>query len=102
MIAKPGPHRTRVGKRNQVTIPAAMLRELGVSPGQQVEISIDGEEGLRVTAVDDPLEKLRRFRQGLALAPVSTAEIVEMVHEARAVHAAEVAQKLERAVQESS
>src|SRR5688572_23981811 len=49
-------HRTRVGKRNQVTIPAAMLRELGVKPGDPVEISA-GEHRVTVTRADDPVSR---------------------------------------------
>lgn len=32
-------HTTRIGKRNQVTIPAQMLRDLGLGPGDRVDVT---------------------------------------------------------------
>lgn len=46
-------HVTRVGKRNQVTIPAAMLRSLGVSPGEEVEVRLGDEGDIHVSRADD-------------------------------------------------
>ncbi len=49
-------HTTRIGKRNQVTIPAAMLRRLGVGPGDTVEVDdTDGEVTLR--KAEDPIAR---------------------------------------------
>lgn len=49
-------HITRVGKRNQVTIPAAMLRSLGVAPGDRLQIS--GDDGvLKLKKAEDPVDR---------------------------------------------
>ena len=50
------PRRTRVGKRNQVTIPAAMLRRLGVAPGESVEVVEDGD-AITIRRADDALSR---------------------------------------------
>ena len=49
-----------MGKRNQITIPAAMLRELGVAPGEQVEISV-AEGSIAVTKAEDPVDRALGF-----------------------------------------
>lgn len=49
-------HRTRVGKRNQVTIPAAVLRRMGLRPGDLVEIR-DDEDGVSVVKAEDPISR---------------------------------------------
>jgi AbrB family looped-hinge helix DNA binding protein len=53
-------HRTRVSKRNQVTIPAEMLREIGVAPGEAVEVSENGDT-ITVRKAEDPIEAARGF-----------------------------------------
>src|SRR5688572_21653109 len=55
MIARP--RRTRIGKRNQVTLPAATLRRLGLQPGDTVEIR-DEESGVSIKKADDPISRL--------------------------------------------
>lgn len=49
-------HVTRVGKRNQVTIPVAMLRALGLGPGDRVELTFDCGE-VRVKKAEDPVAR---------------------------------------------
>ncbi len=50
------PRRTRVGKRNQVTIPAEMLRHLGVAPGEDVEV-IESDGSVTIRKADDPIAR---------------------------------------------
>jgi AbrB family looped-hinge helix DNA binding protein len=52
-IAK-GRHIRRIGKRNQVTIPADILEELHLGPGVEVEVTKEGR-GLRIRPVQDPI-----------------------------------------------
>ncbi len=73
---------TRVGKRNQVTIPAAMLRALGVAPGDRVEVS--GEDGvLSLRKAEDPFERLRQIAAEAGAPRLSDDEIVAAVAQAR-------------------
>ena len=51
------PRRTRIGKRNQVTLPAATLRRLGLRPGDAVEIQ-DEESRVSIRKADDPISRL--------------------------------------------
>jgi len=79
MIRKPS-HVTRVGKRNQVTIPAAMLRALGVAPGDQVEVT--GDDGvLSLRKAEDPFERLRQIAKEAGAPRLSNDEIVVAVRE---------------------
>jgi AbrB family looped-hinge helix DNA binding protein len=49
-------HITRVGKRNQVTIPVEMLRALGVGPGDRVEVSRD-DGVLSIRKAEDAVDR---------------------------------------------
>ena len=93
-------HVTRIGKRNQVTIPAAMLRKLGLAPGEQVEITVDEDRQLAVKKAEDPFERLRQFRESLGLPAASNEQLVETVHEARREHAVAAARKHQRTMSE--
>lgn len=91
MIAKRHSRITRVGKRNQVTIPAALLRELGVEPGDQVEVALKDDGAIGITRAMDPFERLRELREkfkrdhpSVPQGPFSDDEIEEMIREARA------------------
>lgn len=75
-------HITRIGKRNQVTIPAEMLRKLGLAPGDRVGVVLE-DDTILVEKSPDPFEALARFRAELALGPFSNDEIEEMIAEAR-------------------
>lgn len=50
------PRLTRVGKRNQVTIPAEILRDLEIVPGGHVEVSEEGGE-IRIRKAQDPIDR---------------------------------------------
>ncbi|MBA4179532.1 MAG: hypothetical protein C0506_02990 [Anaerolinea sp.] len=93
MIAKRASHRTRIGKRNQVTIPAALLRELGVVPGDLVEVSLDAQCNIAIAKALDPFERLAELRAefkrdhpGAPPAPSSDDELEGVIREARRVH----------------
>jgi AbrB family looped-hinge helix DNA binding protein len=75
-------HVTRIGKRNQVTIPAAMLRELGLAPGERVEVSIDEEGRLAVERVEDPVRRALGFLASARLPHLTDDELGEAVREA--------------------
>lgn len=55
-MIKKARHVTRVGKRNQVTIPAAMLRALDVAPGTFIEVAIEDGE-IRLSRMVDPVDR---------------------------------------------
>ena len=90
MIAKNHPHLTRIGKRNQVTIPVALLRELGVEPGDLVQVALD-DGGIGITRAKDPFERLRELREtfkrnhpSLPPSPATDEEFATVIREARA------------------
>ncbi len=92
-------HVTRVGKRNQVTIPAAMLRALGVAPGDRVEVS--GDDGvLSLRKAEDPFERLRRLRVRAGVPELSDEEIALAITEARLERARRAADRDAQVVQE--
>ena len=55
----------RVGPKGQVVIPKSMRDRLGISPGDEVDVSLDGTT-VRVEAVREPLV-LRGTLAGLGL-----------------------------------
>ena len=77
-----GRHVTRIGKRNQVTIPAAMLRKLGLAPGERVEITVDEAGRLEVAPVEDPVEKALGFLAPAGLPHLTDDELREAIREA--------------------
>ncbi|MEX1104077.1 MAG: AbrB/MazE/SpoVT family DNA-binding domain-containing protein [Dehalococcoidia bacterium] len=46
-------HSTRIGKRNQVTIPAATLRRMGLKPGDRVDVVEDEDGKVRLETLGD-------------------------------------------------
>lgn len=99
MIAKNRPHRTRIGKRNQVTIPAEMLRDLEIGPGDEVEVILSAQGSIGITKPMDPFERLRELRAEIRRlhpdvppAPESDEEFEEMIHEALREHAERAAE----------
>ena len=90
MIVRTRSRVTRVGKRNQVTIPAALLRELGVEPGDQVEVALKDDGAIGITKAVDPFERLRELRETLRRnhpclppGPANDEEFAAMIREAR-------------------
>ncbi len=75
-------HITRVGKRNQVTIPANMLRELGVGPGEQVEVS-QSNGALVLRKAGDPIARASGMLHDPARKPVSEEELAAVERQAR-------------------
>ena len=76
-------HVTRINKRNQVTIPAEMLHDLGLAPGDEVEVEeADGKLAVR-KAESAWVLKLRALREQDKLPRFSNEELVQLVHEAR-------------------
>lgn len=55
-MSPPNRHRTRIGKRNQVTIPAATLRRLGVGPGDHIDI-VDEDGTVRIEPLNDWIKR---------------------------------------------
>jgi AbrB family looped-hinge helix DNA binding protein len=53
-------HVTRINKRNQVTIPAEMLRDLGLEPGDEVEVEEAGGK-LAVTKLSRPAKTKQEY-----------------------------------------
>lgn len=75
-------HRARIGKRNTVTIPVAMLRDMGLKPGDLVVLRVEDGQ----IRIDNPLKQLERLVGSLAYPgmPVLTDEELEAaIHSAR-------------------
>lgn len=51
--------RTRVSRKNQVTIPVGVLEEAGLSAGETVEVEASGPGRVTVTRLDALLERYR-------------------------------------------
>jgi hypothetical protein len=66
--AKRHPGRTRLSRKNQVTIPVAALAEAQVRPGDELRVVADGRGRLVLIAVNDPLEDLIGSAPGLSAA----------------------------------
>lgn len=72
------PRRTRVGKRNQVTIPAEMLRHLGVAPGEDVEV-VEGDGSVTIRKADDPIARAYGMLHRPGEKPMDIEEINEII-----------------------
>ncbi len=76
-------HITKVGKRNQVTIPAAMLRELELAPGDGVILTAD-DGNIRIHSVETAI----KHASGLLYRPdnqvLTDEELEEDIRRARA------------------
>jgi AbrB family looped-hinge helix DNA binding protein len=59
---------TRVSRKNQVTLPAAALREAHIKPGDELRVTVDGRGRLVLTPMEDPLEALIGSAPGLSAA----------------------------------
>jgi len=63
-MIREGRHVTRINKRNQVTIPAEMLRDLGLAPGDEVEME-ESDGKLAVRKADRPAGTVGEFRNAI-------------------------------------
>ncbi len=87
MIAK-GRHVTRVGKRNQVTIPVELLRRMGVQPGEKVEVRLGDDGDIHVSRPDDALAKFVGCLARPGQPTFTNEELVQLVKDARKARAA--------------
>jgi AbrB family looped-hinge helix DNA binding protein len=83
-------HVTRVGKRNQVTIPARFLKDLGLAPGQAVEVA-ESEGEIQIRKAEDAWSRFIGFLHRPGIAPLSDEELVRIIHQSRKEHAEEAA-----------
>jgi bifunctional DNA-binding transcriptional regulator/antitoxin component of YhaV-PrlF toxin-antitoxin module len=60
--------RTRVSRKNQVTLPVAALRAAHVEPGDAVRVEVVGDGIFRLVRERDPLDELIGSAPGLAAA----------------------------------
>jgi AbrB family looped-hinge helix DNA binding protein len=78
---------TRVGKRNQVTIPAAMLRVLGLGPGEAVRVAqVDGR--IEITPAEDPVARAYGMLRKYGAPVLTNEELLQVIEEARQARAA--------------
>ena len=47
--------------KNQITIPAAIARALGIEPGMKLEFELTGERAVAMRPVESRAEKVRRL-----------------------------------------
>lgn len=71
---------TRVGKRNQVTIPAAMLRALDATPGTYIEVAMQ-EGGIHLTKAVDPVDRSYGLLRRPGAPPLSIVELEQAIQE---------------------
>lgn len=60
--------RTRVSRKNQVTLPVAALRAAGVDAGDVLRVEVEAEGVFRLVRERDPLEALIGSMPGLSAA----------------------------------
>lgn len=89
MIAKQPARRTRIGKRNQVTIPAQMLRALGLKPGEAVTLSLRDNSAIEVARANDPIAHALGLLYRPGVKPLSDEELEDAIDEAASAAATE-------------
>ncbi len=60
--------RTRVSRKNQVTLPVASLAEAGVKPGDELLVRVEGDGRILLLRDHDPLDDFAGSIPGLAAA----------------------------------
>jgi len=85
-------HWTKVGKRNQITIPASMLRELGVAPGQAVEVRCIDRK-LQITSARQAIAHAHGLLRRLGAPALSDEELQDAIREARVARAKRAEEK---------
>lgn len=88
-------HRTKVGKRNQVTIPASMLRELGVAPGQSVELEVVGRQVVVRNAMD-AIDRAYGILKRMGVQPLTVVTLDDAIREARELRQERATARYER------
>ena len=78
-----------MGKRNQVTIPVEMLRQLGVQPGESVSLTLTEDKMIRVEKAEDPIAHALGLLHRPGMKPLSDEELEEAIREAQAERATE-------------
>ncbi|MCZ2109933.1 MAG: AbrB/MazE/SpoVT family DNA-binding domain-containing protein [Dehalococcoidia bacterium] len=81
-------HITRIGKRNQVTIPAAMLRKLGLESGECVGVAVE-DDRLVIERAENPVKRVSGMLYRAEGPHLSDEELREAIREATAQAAAE-------------
>lgn len=88
MTSRGAPRITRIGKRNQVTIPAEMLRKLGLEPGERVGVAVE-DDHLVIERAENPVKRV----SGMLYRPegphLSDEELHQAIRDATARAAAE-------------
>lgn len=74
-----------VTSKGQLTLPAAVRRQLGISPGDRVTIAIDEENGAQLRRVEHDVASVR----GLIATPpgLESQDFDDLIEEAMADHA---------------
>lgn len=86
-------HFVKVSSKGQVVIPAELRRKVGLEPGQQVAVYLDGEDVVVHPVPENVIESLSgRFEGG----PSLTAELVKEHQEEIAREERESARRLRR------
>jgi len=108
MIAKQPARRTRIGKRNQVTIPADVLRALDLEPGAEVQIELKANGTAVLSKPADPFVELARLREefkrnhpSIPPGPSTDEEFATMIREARTQRSIEADEADQRIMRES-
>ncbi len=106
MNTKLATRRTRIGKRNQVTIPAEMLRALNLEQGAEVQIELKPDGTAVLSKPMDPFVALARLREDFsrerpARRPMTDDEFAAMIHEARRQRSIEAHQNDQGVMRES-
>lgn len=100
MIAKPPTRRTRIGKRNQVTIPVDVLRALSLEPGAEIQIELKPDGTAVLSKPVDPFAELERLREAFSRRPLAEGELELAIEEAKVERARMAGEKNERVLRQ--
>lgn len=100
MIAKRASHRTRIGKRNQVTIPVAVLRALCLEAGAEVQIDLKPDGTAVLSRPADPFAELERLRGTFRRRRLTSEELDLAIQDARIERAILAGEKNERVLRQ--
>jgi AbrB family looped-hinge helix DNA binding protein len=82
----------KVTSKGQLTLPAAVRRQLGIEPGDRVTIEIEDENGARLRRVEYDVDSVR----GLIATPpgLESQDFDDLIEEAMADHAERVVHRM--------